>query len=153
MPRELCPGTKNARYNTSEVIAWLEAMVSTSTKGLAAARAAADRRRELRSSVAPKKTSSSSTGLARTTRIYFGQHSYYSLWEQKPELNDRVSLAAYQKAREAWATIAARAKTVYAGDISYGSSPMRRGHWADRLAAIDADVEALQKHFSGACPV
>ena len=43
--------------------------------------------------------------------------------------------------------MAARAKTVYASDISYGSSPMRRGHWADRLAAIDADMDALEKHF------
>jgi hypothetical protein len=39
--KDLNAGTKNARYNTSEVIAWLEALVATSTKGLAAARAAA----------------------------------------------------------------------------------------------------------------
>ena len=39
--KDLVAGTKNARYNTSEVIAWLDAMVSTSTKGLTAARTAA----------------------------------------------------------------------------------------------------------------
>lgn len=44
--------------------------------------------------------------------------------------------------------MATRAKSVYASDISYGSSPMRRGYWADRLPAIDADVAALEKHFA-----
>ena len=39
--------------------------------------------------------------------------------------------------------MAAQAATVYRSDISYGSTPMRRGHWSDRLAAIDKDIEAL----------
>ena len=34
-------------------------------------------------------------------------------------------------------------KTVYATDVSYGSTAWRRGYWADRLPAIDADLEAL----------
>ena len=40
-----------------------------------------------------------------------------------------------------------RAKTVYASDISYGLSPMRRGHWADRLPAIDADMATLEAYI------
>ena len=39
--KDLISGTPNARYNTSEVIQWLETLVATSTKGLAAARTAA----------------------------------------------------------------------------------------------------------------
>jgi hypothetical protein len=39
--------------------------------------------------------------------------------------------------------MANRAKSVYASDISYGSTPFRRGHWADRLAAIDTDIKAF----------
>ena len=40
-----------------------------------------------------------------------------------------------------------RAKSVYASDISYGSTPFRRGHWASRLPVIDADALALEKFF------
>jgi hypothetical protein len=39
--------------------------------------------------------------------------------------------------------MAKRAQAVYAADISYGSTPFRRGHWADRLAAINADLALL----------
>ncbi len=39
--KDLITGKPNARYNSSEVIAWLENFVATSTRGLAAARTAA----------------------------------------------------------------------------------------------------------------
>ncbi len=32
---------------------------------------------------------------------------------------------------------------VYLADIAYGRTPMRRGHWSDRLGGIDKDIEAL----------
>ena len=44
--------------------------------------------------------------------------------------------------------MATRAKNVYASDISYGSTPFRRGHWANRLSMIDQDVAALENYFS-----
>jgi hypothetical protein len=37
---------------------------------------------------------------------------------------------------------------VYRNDITYGSTPMRRGHWSDRLAAIDKDIAALESQVS-----
>jgi hypothetical protein len=37
-----------------------------------------------------------------------------------------------------------RAKAVYAADISYGDIPQRRGHWSDRLAAMDSDIVAMR---------
>ncbi len=52
------------------------------------------------------------------------------------------ALDQYRMAREAWVA-AAQAAAVYRSDISYGSTPMRRGHWSDRLAAIDKDIAAL----------
>jgi hypothetical protein len=44
--------------------------------------------------------------------------------------------------------MSARASTIYAADISYGAPPFRRGNWAARLPAIDADVALLEKHFA-----
>jgi hypothetical protein len=46
--------------------------------------------------------------------------------------------------------MAERAKRVYAADVSYGSTAFRRGHWADRVAAIDADLAAVGAHFAAA---
>ena len=42
LAQTLVSGKADARYNTTEVIAWLEALVATSTKGLAAAHVATD---------------------------------------------------------------------------------------------------------------
>lgn len=50
----------------------------------------------------------------------------------------------YQKARDAWATMAERAKKVYRANVSYGSIPKRSGHWIDRLPGIDADIAAMK---------
>jgi hypothetical protein len=59
------------------------------------------------------------------------------------------ALNQYRMAREAWAA-AAHAASVYHSDITYGSTAMRRGHWSDRLAAIDKDIAALAAQVSAA---
>ena len=34
--------------------------------------------------------------------------------------------------------------TVYRSDITYGPQPIKRGHWLDRLPAIDKDLAAME---------
>src|SRR5207245_8920446 len=53
------------------------------------------------------------------------------------------SLKQYRAARSAWAELAAKAKGVYLADITVGEHPQLRGHWLDRLPAIDADIAAI----------
>ncbi|HEY3835251.1 MAG TPA: hypothetical protein VGL72_01705 [Bryobacteraceae bacterium] len=66
----------------------------------------------------------------------------------EPQAHDEA-LAQYRKARSAWAAMAERARAVYVPDLSYGETPVRRGHWIDRLPAIDQDLAALEKaHFN-----
>jgi hypothetical protein len=55
------------------------------------------------------------------------------------------ALGAYRKARETWAAMAERARGVYVADLTYGETPVRRGHWMDRLPAIDQDLATMQK--------
>ena len=55
-----------------------------------------------------------------------------------------AALEHYQKARDAWATMAERAKNVYRANISYGRIPKRSGHWLDRLPGIDTDIAAMR---------
>ncbi len=58
------------------------------------------------------------------------------------------ALTEYRKARATWAAMAERARKVYVADLSYGETPVRRGHWLDRLPAIDQDLAAVEAaHF------
>jgi hypothetical protein len=40
--------------------------------------------------------------------------------------------------------MAERAQRVYRADITFGETPVRRGHWIDRLPAIDKDLAAME---------
>jgi hypothetical protein len=77
----------------------------------------------------------------------------FSIFEQSAVPQAGVlALDQYGLAREAWSAMASQAASVYRSDIAYGSIPMRRGHWSDRLAAIDRDIEALAEQVRGAPP-
>jgi hypothetical protein len=54
------------------------------------------------------------------------------------------SLKAYRGARDAWADLAAKAREGYVSDITFGRAAHLRGHWTDRLEAIDRDIAALE---------
>ena len=55
-----------------------------------------------------------------------------------------TAVQKYTEARDAWATMSQRAAEVYKTDIGYGSTAQRRGHWTDRLPAIDTDLAAMR---------
>jgi hypothetical protein len=139
----------DARYNTSEVINWLESLVNKSNNALAKARIAAGanvRTREFRCAQADililNGLGSFYAGLFRTGLLY-------SIHEKTgdPEAAQQ-SLAAYREARQSWANVSAHAKSIYAADVSYGGPAFRRGNWADRLPAIDSDLAALEQSFA-----
>ncbi|MBI2948463.1 MAG: hypothetical protein HYY23_12535 [Verrucomicrobia bacterium] len=72
----------------------------------------------------------------------------FALFERsghRPALEE--ALNAYRKARTAWAELAERAKAVYRSDISFGYDKHSRGHWLDRLPAIDEDIADMEKLF------
>ena len=52
---------------------------------------------------------------------------------------------SYRIARLAWTEAATLASRVYRPDITFGWDPVARGHWSDRIAAIDADISAMEK--------
>ena len=54
----------------------------------------------------------------------------------------RAALIQYRRARAAWARIVARADGAY-GDLSCSDIFTERGAWADRVAALDADIGAV----------
>ncbi len=147
--KNIVAGKLDARYNPTEVAAWLEFLVDRSTQLLALARTKAG----------PRATSPDFRRVEEDILILNGLGLYYanlfraallySIHEQTGDPNAGTeSLAAYRKARDAWATMAKRASTIYTADISYGDIPIRRGHWADRLPAIDKDLSDLEEHYA-----
>jgi hypothetical protein len=51
----------------------------------------------------------------------------------------------YQSARAAWGDLCAFADEVYVRDITFGDEPQIRGHWQDRLAAMDEDIALMRR--------
>lgn len=72
----------------------------------------------------------------------------YAAYEQ---LHDRGALEQalhqYRHAREIWQNFAESAKGTYVADITFGTSPHQRGHWLDRIVAIDGDIAEMQKQL------
>lgn len=140
---DLLAGTPNPKYSPIEVAQWIEDFTAVSNRELAAART----------------TSSSTTspefrrieedvliqnGLGTFWAAKLRSAVLYEIFQQAGDSNaGRLALEHYRRARAAWASMAQRANAVYVSDISYGEVPMRRGHWSDRLPAIDADLAAM----------
>jgi hypothetical protein len=143
--QNLIDNKPDARYNTSEVIAWLEAMVATSTKALAAAHGSTDPQHITPEFRRAEEDILILNGLGTYYANIFRAALHFSIYG--PNGYAPEGIVKYKKARDAWAAMAKRADEVYASDVSYGSTAWRRGHWTDRLAAIDADIEALHKHL------
>src|SRR3569833_2183237 len=117
---------QDARYNTSEVITWLESLVTTSKQALGKSRAAAGKKvhtPEFRRAEADililNGLGSFFAGLLRAALLY-------SIHEKTGDpAAARQSVAAYRNARQSWADFSARAKSIYTSDVSYGRPAYR----------------------------
>jgi hypothetical protein len=141
---DLLAGRSNAKYSPIEVAQWLEDYAAASTKALAGARLEA--------------TSHTSPEFRRIEEDVLIQNGLGTFFAAKLrsgvlfEIYQRTgsadagqrALAQYKKAREAWASMASRANSVYRSDITYCSIPMRRGNWSDRIPGIDKDIVAME---------
>ncbi len=141
---DLLAGRSNAKYSPIEVAQWLEDYTAASAKALASARLEA--------------TSHTSPEFRRIEEDVLIQNGLGTFFAAKLrsgvlfEIYQRTgsadagqrALAQYKKAREAWTTMASRANNVYRLDLTYGSTPMRRGNWTDRIPSIDKDVAAME---------
>jgi hypothetical protein len=141
---DLLGGRPNPRYSPIEVAQWLEDYTAASAQALAGARVQATSQtspefRRMEEDVLIQ------NGLGRFFAAKLRSGVLFEIYQLTgyPEAG-KLALAQYTKAREAWATMAARANSVYRPDITYGSIPQRRGHWSDRLPGIDKDIAAMQ---------
>ena len=135
---ELLKGERSGKYSPIEVAQWLEDLAGA-TQPLKARRVDID--------VAIQ------AGLGRFFAAKFRAGVLYAIHERtgdRAALNE--ALKSYRTARAAWAGLADNAKGVYVPDITVGELPWLRGHWLDRLPAIDADIALLEKRLPSAKP-
>jgi hypothetical protein len=147
---ELLKGQRSGKYSPLDVAAWLDDFANAAAKHLKQA--------EGRLGV---KHSPEFRRLATDVAIQSGLGSFFAaklraatLWALYNRTGDpsarEEALKAYRAARNAWVELANRANSVYAADITYGVSRHLRGHWLDRLPAIDEDIADMQKRAAAA---
>jgi hypothetical protein len=92
-------------------------------------------------------------GLGNFFAAKFRAGVLFALYERshyQPALE--AALKANRAARAAWEELAGVAKGIYRDDITFGPDYFQRGHWLDRLPAMDADIadmEALLNKTTG----
>ncbi len=139
---DLLAGSLNPKYSPIDVAQWLEDAAAAASDALDAARRGSVARRSpvfrrMEADVLIQ------VGLGRFFASKMRAGVLYVVFQQSQERQAGLeALDQYRMAREAWVA-AAQAAAVYRSDITYGSTPMRRGHWSDRLVAIDKDIAAL----------
>jgi hypothetical protein len=73
-------------------------------------------------------------------------------YELHAETSDGEALGAaiehLAAGRSAWLEASTRATGVYVRDLTFGPEPHLRGHWADRLPAIDADLQDMRERWA-----
>jgi hypothetical protein len=93
------------------------------------------------------------SGLGLFFAAKFRAAALYGIYERSkhvPALERALGL--YRKARAAWAAFASEAKAIYRSDVTFGPEYFQRGHWLDRLAAIDADLADMEKFLKNEDP-
>ncbi len=141
---ELLAGEPGAKYTPVEVAQALEDLAGTADQHLADAVAAAGGGpppafRRLAIDVRAQ----------RTLGRFFGRKLraavLYALYERTGDDDlGAEAVKAYRAARQLWTEIVAVTTGVYLPDLTYGPAWYQRGHWADRLAAIDRDIALME---------
>jgi len=142
---ELLKGETSGKYSPVEVAQWIENYAAQAAQNLARAEPLVSGKnrpeyRRLAADIAIQ------AGLGRFYAAKFRAGALYRIYDRtasRAALDE--SLKAYRKARQSWMELATVAKPVYLPDITVGEHPQLRGHWLDRLPAIDADIALMEK--------
>jgi hypothetical protein len=141
---ELLSGHASLKYSPIEVAQWLEDLTNSANRSIETGRS------QMRSPAQPDWRR-----VEEDVRIQIGLGQFFAaklrsgvLYEIYCNTGDadalQQAIASYRKARSAWSSMAERARTVYRADLTYGPQPIKRGHWIDRLPAVDKDLAAME---------
>jgi hypothetical protein len=136
-----------AKYSPVEVATWLEELAEDSERRLAAAKPSTPEERRMQIDAAIQ------NGIGRFFAAKFRSAILLGIYRNTGDENARQeALKQYRKAREAWQDMVNKSKGVYRSDLTFGYAPWLRGHWSDRIEAIDRDIAAMETYKSSAHP-
>ncbi|HEY3627694.1 MAG TPA: hypothetical protein VGL00_15490 [Terracidiphilus sp.] len=146
---ELLTGKASGRYTPLDVAQWIMGFVEKGRASLAEA----DRLGSGRDGAAYRRARADIQIQAGVGEFFAAKFRSAVLWHIYEARREQGALLAaieqYKKARAAFATAADAAKGVYVDDVTFGEQPYLRGHWGDRLPAIDQDIAALSEMVEG----
>lgn len=137
---ELLKGERSGKYTPVDVAQWIEDYADATDKQLALAESTAENKKspEYRRMAIDL---AMVAGLGHFFGAKFRAGVLYGVFEQSGDRKAlEESLKYYYKARTFWADLANRAKDVYKSDVTIGENEVLRGHWLNRLPAIDEDI-------------
>ncbi|MCH8120735.1 MAG: hypothetical protein IIC00_13545 [Planctomycetes bacterium] len=141
---ELVSGKRSGKYSPLQVARWLDNLARVADRHLslahgkiADAKAPAFRRLVI------------DTSIQAGTASYFAEklraavaYAFYRKTGDQAAI--REALKRYTASRDAWAKLSRIATGVYVEDITFGPNSVLRGHWADRLKAINKDLAEME---------
>lgn len=141
-------GEEDARYSPVDAARWLDQLADATITSLGGVPAS--------SSPAPRRAAIDIRMQVGLGRFFAAKLRSGALHEIHRQSGSRVALEdavrQYRQARAAWAAFVTEAQGTYVPDITFGPLPHQRGHWQDRLAAIDADIAAMDRGVSALAP-
>jgi hypothetical protein len=146
---ELLAGERRGTYSPSEVAMWLDELAESAARSLNEAvtrssnkKSPGFRRMAIDISI--------QAGLGRFFAAKMRAGILYRLYERTRDRRaGEEAVSQYARARAEWAGLAKKAEGVYVADITVGELPQLRGHWLDRLPAIDEDIDRMRKKVDG----
>ncbi len=150
---DILQGKRCGKISPMEIADRLEDMAIQADSNLGAAQA-----------LVPDAGESSFRRLAADIRIMAGTGLFFarkfraglafSLYEKTGSTNLlSETRKLYQSARLAWMQVVDASAGIYKSDITFGHPPYTRGHWADRIEGIDADIQAVEALLEKASPM
>ena len=143
--------TDAAKYNPAEVSRWIDEMVTKSEIALATAKKSVAGRLASPAFRRAEEDIAILNYLGRYFAALFRAALCYSLFEKTGDAKVATrAIDFYRIALNSWRELSRVSKPLYESDVSYGSISERRGHWMDRLPAIESDLTALEQYFQTA---
>jgi hypothetical protein len=142
---ELLAGRAGGKYSPVEVAQWLEDLARAASENLTQASAQTlDQREPFFRRYAIDTNVQIGLGLFFSEKLRAAVlYALYCRTNEPAAL--QAALRTYRAARNTWARIIDVTAKAYVADMTYGEESFQRGHWSDRLAAIDQDIAAMEQ--------
>ena len=138
---DVLAGRLDGRYTPLEVADWIAGFVAEAHDHVKALRAAHDPDPQLRRTAIDAAILSC---LGRFFAARFRSAADYAIYQQSGDRGRlEAALATNREARDSWIELVDVSEGIYQSNLRFGLERNEHGNWADRLTAIEADVDAM----------